>query len=48
MKTIIVLAIGTTVGYYIGLQDIDSISDVTVMIESFLQIVVDKLGEYND
>lgn len=47
MKTLIVLAIGTVLGYHIGSQGIDSVSDITIVIESFLQTMADKLGEYN-
>jgi hypothetical protein len=48
MKTLIVLTIGIMIGYYFNAQNIDSISDIAILIENFLQTLVNKLGEYND
>jgi len=47
MKTLIILAIGIAIGYYFCAQGISSISDITIIIENFLQTLVNKLGEYN-
>jgi len=48
MKALILLAIGATAGYYMGMEDVTSIGEFTDIVATLLQAITDKIGEYND
>ncbi len=48
MKSLIILVIGITVGYYFGMENVDSISGVIDITRDAFQFAANKLGEYND
>ena len=45
MKALILLAIGVAAGYYIGIEDVTSISEFTDIVTALLQTITDKIGE---